>query len=83
MDLKGGLSGWQQPEGCGQCLHVQVEARDKRCPQRPILGSGSVLLDISVSVSLSSFANSTNLSAAVDMIQERHAIQRDLDQLET
>lgn len=87
MDLKGGLFGWQQPEGCGQCLHVQVEASDKWCPQQSILGP--VLLVISLNdscggteCSLSSFSDDTNLSGAVDMTEGIETIQTDVDQLE-
>lgn len=32
------LSGWTQPEGCGQRLHVQVGACDEWLPQGSVLG---------------------------------------------
>lgn len=45
MDLKDALfdkilTGWLQPERCGQLLYVFVEASDEWCPSGSHLGTG-------------------------------------------
>lgn len=36
------LAALMQPEVCGQCLNVQVEAGDGWCPSRPCPGTGAL-----------------------------------------
>ena len=77
------LAGWSRSESCSQYRDVQVETADCVCPQGSQLGV--VVFNIfgggmasGIECTLSSTADDTELSDAVEMPEEWDAIQRNL-----
>ncbi|RMC14883.1 hypothetical protein DUI87_07060 [Hirundo rustica rustica] len=74
---------WLQLECCGQWLDAQMETSDLGSVLGLVLFNTSVGdRDSGIECTLNRFADDTKLCEAVDSLDERDAIQRDLDRLE-
>jgi len=81
------LAGWSHLRHCSQWLNVQVETRGEWHSSG--VGLGTALfnifvgdMDSEIERTLSKLANDTKLCGAVDMLEGRDAIQRNLNRLE-
>ncbi|GAB0188705.1 hypothetical protein GRJ2_001335800 [Grus japonensis] len=79
------LAGWSHSKSCSQWLDVPVETSG--VPQGLVLGLALFNIfvrntDSGTECALSKFANDTKLCGAVDTLEGRDAIQKDLDRLE-